>query len=279
MRKLHQIASATTLSAAQLVQRATRSPAELTSDEIKLLKKRFWADETEADRRALIDAERGLVRVSRDYYKHTVEELEQLRARFYDGNEGEAIGNAWHEADWRWKAERKKVKDEELQWTLASDRCPAWMKKWIRETGADESWGFARYIDPAAALKYDIEEYDSCTGALFLNTGAELGFCSPIKSRFTLDEIQWPGPQPDLIEIRSRSAAQAREESEYANTPEPDAPKEDPDDAEGRAKFQMLREHFKAIRHQEGPAAHLHTLLKNVFIVLDDAAMYRQNGV
>lgn len=42
---------------------------------------------------------------------------------------------------------------------LSSDECPDWIKRYINETGANEYYGFARYIDPMAASKYDIQGY------------------------------------------------------------------------------------------------------------------------
>lgn len=65
---------------------------------------------------------------------------------------------------------------DDLLESLASRNCPDWAKRWINETNTAEPWGYARYIDPEACQKYDLDEYHSRADAALLRLEMGLGF-------------------------------------------------------------------------------------------------------
>ena len=289
------VASVTALATEELVKRAVQTPKKITSEELDLLKKRFWADRTDAQKRTIIHAESDLMSVSNKHFQRCIDELEQIRASLYDQGEGEAIKSAWDEADRRRKADRQKEKDEDLQRTLASKRCPDWVERWVEETGGNDHYGFARYIDPRAVSKYDMDEYESKADAQITPAQARLSFGSVMGLAFKIQNLGWPDPTAQVSAASSRSKSPAAEdldqESVIEDSPEPPSLRDDPDDLERRASFEMLRKHFNATvrsksrRRSQGIEEEplQETLeggiLDNVFLVLDEDSMYSTGWV
>jgi hypothetical protein len=284
------VATATTLAIEELVKRAVQSPRELTSEEVALLKKRFWADRTDAEKRTIVHAESVLMNVSNEHFQRCIDELEQIRAPLYDQGEGKAIKNAWDEADRRRKADRQKEKDDDLQRTLVSKKRPDWVRRWIEETGGNAHCGFARYINPRAVSKYDMDEYESKADAQITSAQAKLSFASVMESAFRIQDLEWPDPTAQVSAPSSRSKPPAAEDfnqkSVIEDNPEPPSPRDDPDDLGRRAKFEMLRKHFNATvrsksrrrprgTEEESKQVTLEVgILDNLFLVLDEDSMY-----
>ncbi|KAI0168253.1 hypothetical protein BJ166DRAFT_590705 [Pestalotiopsis sp. NC0098] len=253
------LAAATELTKAQLLERAATSCDALTDAEIGLLLERYWRDVTDAEGRAASVAREaldpGAHAYSRGQWEALADQLARARAPLYEENELEALQNAPKEWTWRITADSRAREAAEME--RAMRNAAPWIQRlWIEDLQdrPEVRWGYAVFYDPAIKAEMGEERYDDylarADGVLqWAQWAIRCG--SVIESRFSQQRLEWPA---DL-------AAAAEKQPNLVAT------------------FQKLREAFKSARAapkkhvwQPGPGIN-DNLLQNVFLVIDrDAA-------
>lgn len=213
------IATASTLTKPDLLKRAAESPSELTTSEVDLLKERYWLDVTRTETNARASASSALLAVSQDHWREVTEQLKKVRASLYEEHEAKAMENAEWEA-WRRMVEASKARRrQEAEGGLA--RARPWVRRLWEEDKGEKVWGYAVFVDPDVNGGRQEEYLSRRDAALFHATGA-IGCGDTIGARWKLQRLDWP-----------KAAAGGGEKSE---------------DEGLAAKFDTLRERFKAIR-------------------------------
>lgn len=280
------ISSVTALSRSALIQRATESPELLTEAELDLLLDRYWVLVTDVEQKVQMSASGQLLRISREHEKATMEHLELLRKPLYDHtNEGQALESALAELKRRSDAEATLRYNKDLQDALASFKGPDWARRLLEEEKGTKPWGFAKYVDPLAAVHFDLEHYFSRTDTLLTFAKTNIRYGRLLSGKFLLQSLDWPGTDP-TIQGRAGNVAQHLQSHKDQEFDEKDAARvymasKQADDIEAlRTKFQMLREHFRSIRDRprlprygSGGRCRYDALIEgvlgNAFIVID----------
>jgi hypothetical protein len=188
------LGSATHLQRHVLLERAASAPDQLTPRELDLLKHRYWLDKTISETRTLarvgggLDGSHGY---KGGHCERLVSRFEQLRAPYYDINEYDALTNAREESLRRWRASIKRRTEESLQRTLVSSKCPPWAKRLLGEQGLEKFWGFAKFMNPATALEYDMETYEAYVDDLLDHAKDSAGL-EALGRKFSIDPLEWP---------------------------------------------------------------------------------------
>jgi uncharacterized pyridoxamine 5'-phosphate oxidase family protein len=275
------VAASTSLSKAELLERAASSPSELSVGEYRLLEQRFWLDLTAAEKNAQAAAERTLAVSEENWYKVT-DQLKKARAMLYDNNEEAALLNAENEEWRRMLADLKEDEKREVESRLATAQ--PWVKQLWDENQAEKDWGYAVFCDPEAAN----EEYESKRDGALFNARTATGCGDAIGSRCRLQYLDWPD-NPTLKQTSHHDTARERPEL-VQNDPEPGRVKlvtisNDTKDiyttSELEARFQVLRHHFIDLRDRPSKRQKTATatqtdrgalrdgILRNVFLVID----------
>jgi hypothetical protein len=269
------MATLTSLSRAELLERAASSPCELSTEEIRLLIRRFWLDPTAAE----IDTQRATqsaFAVSEEEFYRVTDQLKKVRAMLYDNNEEAALRNA---EDEEWKRmidatneERKQEVESQLPFAQP------WVKRLWEEDLAEKDWGYAVFIAPGAAAN---EEYAWRYDGALWNAHLTTGCAGTISNRWRLQYLDWPD-DPALKQLPHHDTAN---EELIGIEPGPGRVKRftlsgDTRDiyttSELESRFQALRQHFIAVRDRpsERQSTKSNTqlqdgILRNVFLVID----------
>lgn len=174
-----------------------------------------------------------------------------------------------------------------IQEALGSPQCLVWAKQWLRETQGQEQWGFARYIDHGDIRErlreenhlfedeLDEEEprlvvaYKDRTAKLVRIQHKRIGYGKALSRQFRLQGMTWPQSRVDKAQSKQKFL-------------DGDVTDRFEDDILLRAKFQVLRTRFKALRDRPRDTVMDKDtkrkglrpgLLSNVFIVVDKACM------
>jgi hypothetical protein len=278
------VAMSTELSRAEVLERAASSPSELSSEEIVLLRQRFWLDLTAAEIDAHRAAQRALA-VSDEVFFGVTDQLKKVRAMLYDNNEEAAL---WNAEDGKWQ--RMKVAHKEKRKQEVESRLPtaqSWIRRLWDEDQSEQRWGYAVYHDPEA----DSEEYECRRDATLSSAKRNAGCVGLMARQWRLQRLDSPEDpilcQTPLYDI----ACEHQEYLEYLKILRVPGrptlirgPQDIPDmytTSQLLAKFQVLRQHFKAARdHASGgqstvndsktsPGGLLDGMLRNVFLVID----------
>lgn len=196
------LASSTLLSRQAILERAVSSPEQLTSGELRLLDHRYWRDKTIPEMRVLAGVAEtldGPCLVPGCYSERLFSKIEQLRAPYYETNEASALANARKETKRRRRASHERREEEKLQRTLASSQCPHWAKRLLREQGLEKSWGFARFVDPTVAERYDVEDYEAQVENLLDCARCSAGI-ETLCQNFLFEVLEWPAQLPRVEE-------------------------------------------------------------------------------
>jgi len=275
------VAASTNLPRAELVKRAASCPSELSTQEITLLKQRFWLDLTKAETDARAAAERALA-VTEEHWQRVTDQLKKARAMLYDDDEEAALSNAWTE-EWRRRmVARKQLRKQQAESRLATAQ--PWVKRLWDEDHAEKNWGYAVYRDPEAFN----EGYEVRRDATLRQAQGRAGCGGPIGNKWRLQYLDWPG-DPKVSQTPLHNSA--NQDSELVETHiEPGRPKLfsgpfDPPDlytaSQLQERFQALRQHFIATRDHDsasqGTASDSQTspgglqdgILRNCFLVID----------
>jgi hypothetical protein len=275
------VAMSTKLSRAELLERAASSPSELSSEEIVLLRQRFWLDLTAAEIDAHRAAQRALA-VSDEVFFEVTDQLRKVRAMLYDNNEEAALWNAEDE-NWRhMMVAHKEKRKQEVESRLPTAQ--PWLRRLWDEDQGEKEWGYAVYHDPEA----DSEEYECRRDATLSSAKRNAGCVGLMARQWGLQRLDWPD---DPILCQTPLYDIACEHLEYLKTLDvPGRPIriQGPYDILDMyttpqlvAKFQVLRQHFKPARdHASGgqvtandtktsPGGLQEGILKNVFLVID----------
>lgn len=161
--------SVTALSRSAHMQRAAESPELLTEVELDLLLDRNWVGMTNIEQRAQMSASDQLLQILREHERATMERLELLRKQLYDHtNEEKALESALVELKRRGDAEATLRYNTDLQDALASFKGLDWAKTFLEEERATKPGGFTKYIDPLAAVHFDLEHCFVRTDAVLM---------------------------------------------------------------------------------------------------------------
>ncbi|KAG9656845.1 hypothetical protein KCU95_g12376, partial [Aureobasidium melanogenum] len=301
------VAATTSLTKAELLERAASSPSTLSAGEIDLLKRRYWLGLTREEMTPSFSsaAKRNLFSLSQEHLQQATEQLKKVRAMLYDANEEDALWNAEME-DWqRMMDASKQRKKQEVESRLPTAR--PWVKRLWEEDQGEKNWGYAVFRDPTAVN----EEYDSRKGAVLMHAKGAIGCGETIAARWRLQSMDWPEisqsphnrtgserPQStshvNVLPIRKDKVLFDQETSrpkellkddqkhEHVKPVSEDKDKRDEETTfELEARFQVLRQHFRKVRDRspERQSTALYPLtdrdeledgiLKNVFLVID----------
>jgi len=222
--------------------------------------------------------------------------------------------------------------DNAVQGSLDSPQCPAWAKRWLRETQGEEQWGFARYIDHGDIREklrekdhlYDdeldeeeprlVDDYKARTAKLAKAAHKRMGYGKALSRQFRLQGMTWPQSSVDKAQstwetengqARDRDLDKLEAQAEEDEDDDLDLTADElrtrdnmellkqkfldgdltdrfEDDIFLRAKFQVLRTRFKALRDKPRDTGMDKDtkrkglrpgLLSNVFVVVDKACM------
>ncbi|KAF3017462.1 hypothetical protein E8E14_009574 [Neopestalotiopsis sp. 37M] len=256
------LAAVTELSKAQLLERAVKSPNDLTDAESELLWRRYWRHVSWTEGSAAMHARDilfpGRSFDSPDPWEDLEVRLARARQPLYEENELEAWKNAGHELSRRRKADFEAQQAEEIG-RVMREAAPWIQRLWVEDL-QDQGpavWGYAIFRDPAIEAEMGDMAYDDYlvhAGGIIKWAKMALRCGSTIESRFRQSLLKWPA---DL------------------NSPRQAA---DGGQQDLGATFQRLREVFKSARAaprqngQQGLGID-DNLLRNVFLVVDrDAA-------
>lgn len=285
------------ISKAELLQRAARSPRELTDAELDLLSLRYWRDyPTEAEKAAALTVH-DLFGGDDDAWMAAYTELQAVRAPLYeDVNEAEALENAQAESSRRLSEQvfgggggRKEWEDKCLQ-TMALAR--PWVRRMWEEDGGFGSrrrWGVTYFVVPSVMEdERRADDYMSRVSGVFWWGKDAMACGEELDRRWEYQRLDWP---ESVSETRLRAADEDvdialrmmpikrfrdgdfDDSGDSAVSPQAEAPHEDRtednDDTADRARLetvQKLREHFVTLR-EEGKLES--GMLPNAFIVVD----------
>ncbi|KAH0366070.1 hypothetical protein KCU65_g5625, partial [Aureobasidium melanogenum] len=271
------VAATTSLSKAELLERAASSPSTLSAGESDLLKRRYWLGLTREELTPSLSsaAKRNLYSLSPEHLQQATDQLKKVRGMLYDVNEEDALWNAEME-DWRRMMDASKQrKKQEVESRLPTAQ--PWVKRLWEEDQAEKSWGYAVFRDPKAAN----EEYEVRKDAVLMSAREAIGCGDTIGARWRLQYLDQPD---DLILSQSPDNPTASERPQSTSSvnilpvhkdrllsdPEISRPKElledDKDQEQAKAvsenedkrdekttseleaKFQVLRQHFRNVR-------------------------------
>jgi hypothetical protein len=274
----------TKLSRAELLERAASSPSQLSIEEIVLLEQRFWLDLTATETNAQRTVHRALA-VSEEVFYRETDRLKKVRAMLYDNNEEAAL---WNAGDEKWR--RLMVSHKEKQKQEVESQLPfaqPWVRRLWDEDQGEKNWGYAVYHDPEA----DSDEYECRRDATLSSAKTGAGCVSLMACQWRLQRLDWPD-NPILCKTPLYNIA--CEHLEYLKHIETlrvpgrptliRGPQDIPDiytTSQLLARFQVLRQHFRAARdHASGgqsivkdaktsSGGLLDGMLRNVFLVID----------
>ncbi|TGO14339.1 hypothetical protein BTUL_0054g00070 [Botrytis tulipae] len=152
------ISAATSLSRAELIEKAVTNRVSLTDSEVLILKDRFWTSPTQEENLRITD---GFM----DLSEEAGDEFFDAKAPAYLENEEEAFNVGIHEFWGREKAVRNYQLDDVLN--AALPYAPEWIKQLYKE--GKQQWGFVCFYD-AAAQTIDaerLEEFQFALGNFF----------------------------------------------------------------------------------------------------------------
>ncbi|KAK8091948.1 hypothetical protein PG997_002309 [Apiospora hydei] len=251
------IRKCTSLSRADLVQRAAHAPEELTAAEIDLVKEHYWLDISPSEDETRIKLNYALCKVSNEHYEGIFNRVKAVRAPFYAQDEAEAIYNAQVEHGRRAMVEYRARVEREAQAQLAKlDARRPWLRRFYEDAQAAGGWGYVQYKDPAAFdSEAQKEQHDSYLSGRALHARIALSFPNRLDVLHAPEFPGWPSGTPDLL---LGDDGLPREEG-------PDV------DANLEARFQKLR------RRSEG--GFRKGVLTNVFLVHDRGTVHTVLGM
>lgn len=172
---------------------------------------------------------------------------------------------------------------------MTSFKGPDWARRLLEEEKGTKPWGFAQYVDPLAAVHFELEHYFARTDALLMFAKTNVRYGKLLSGEFLLQHLDWPGTDPATRD-RTVYVAQRMQSHEDQEFDEKDAARvymasKQPNDIQAlRTKFRLLREHFRSIRDrtrlpQYGNGgrcrydALIEGVLSNAFIVIDSTCI------
>jgi hypothetical protein len=275
------VATSTSLSKVELLERAVSAPSELSVKEYRLLEQRFWLDLTAAELETQTAAQLALATSEEVFYQVTGQ-LKKVRAMLHDNNEEAALLNAGNEEWRRMLADLNERDKQEVESRLPTAQ--SWVKRLWDEEQGEKNWGYAVYRAPEAVN----EEYE-CRRDARLDQAKLIAGCVGTMSRnWRLQYLDWPD-SPSLSQAPLCDPA-GEDSGRVEDRVEPGRPKRflglyNPPDmytaSQLQARFLVLRQHFIAARDdttgKQETASNSQTsrsglqdgILRNVFLVID----------
>lgn len=273
------VATTTKLSKAELIERAASSPSELSVEEYRLLRDRFWLNLTAAELETQRSAQYA-ISTSEEVYWQVTGPLKKVRAMLHDSNEEAALSNAKLEQARRMMADLKERDKQAVESRLPTAH--PWVKRLWQEDQGKKAWGYAVYYAPGA---YD-EEYQCRIDARLHSAQLNAGCVGPMSRRWRLQELSWPDspmlrqtPLPDPADEELEIRAVPGRPRIFHGPPW--QPPNIYTASQLEDRFQALRQHFVAARDhasgrsgtasdsQTNPGALQDGILRNVFLVID----------
>ena len=135
-----------------------------------------------------------LILISPKHKEATIDQLRLPRKPLYDNAyEYQAIEGAGVELKRRFDTKAALRHESELQTTMAGFRDPGWARRLLEQEKGAKPWMFAQYLDPAVAMYFDIEHYDSGTDALLMFAQTSTRFDDLLRDMFHLQTLDRPG--------------------------------------------------------------------------------------
>lgn len=291
------IAALGSSSKAELLQRAARSPRELTDDEVNLLSLRYWRDyPTDAEKATALTAH-DLFGGDNDVWMAAYRELQAVRAPLYDDvNKAEALANAQTEASRRlteralYGADGRKARETKCVKTMALAR--PWVRRMWDEDGGFGSrgkWGITYFVVPSVMEdERRADDYiDRAANVLWWGRSA-MACGEELDWRWEYQRLGWPEGVPEtrlraadenvdlavrILPINKFRDGGSGGSGDGVVPPQAEGPREERvkqnDNTADRARLeavQKLRDHFVSLR-EEGRLKP--GMLPNVFIVVD----------
>ncbi|EFQ98547.1 hypothetical protein MGYG_01574 [Nannizzia gypsea CBS 118893] len=242
------IAKVSGLSTEDLLKLGAESPTELTDSELLLLNNRFWTFGSGTEDQPQFHAFDALLAVSEAHFLETIERLDRVRDAFYTEHETKALSNSWTEQGRRHIVATKEKERKDLE---NLPKTHPWVRSMWEGGYAKKHWGYAVYKDPATQKdERDVENYECRRSALIHYALGMMSCPYIIETRWKMQTLQWPAG----VESEEHGGKGVKELT---------------------ARFNALREHFKAVRDLEPETRQTKTgglfegLLKNVFLVLN----------
>ncbi|OQO10977.1 hypothetical protein B0A48_05232 [Cryoendolithus antarcticus] len=247
------------LNRVDLVKRAKHSPSDLTTDEIILLKGRYWTDQTDAEAARQSSALSGLLAVGQEHWKETTEQLKRIRSLICEDEEEDAIFEAAME-EWRRRMDsskqRQRAEVEKQMW-----RAQPWVKRLWEEEHGDKEWGFMIFVSPEIE---DRERWGAHMGALLWKAMGAVGCVGIMSRQWKLWSLQWPAQEVADGNSKSLEASDPKDQNGQKDHEGELQGEDSTEDAHGNAQprehqmvedtslapedtFERLRQHFKML--------------------------------
>nr|OQO19695.1 hypothetical protein B0A51_12068 [Rachicladosporium sp. CCFEE 5018] len=283
------------LSRTDLVNRAVDSPSDLTTDEISLLKKRYWTDQTDAEAARQSSALSGLLAVSQGHWKETTEQLKRVRSLVCEEREEDAIFEAAMEEWRRSMNDLKSGQSAEVEKQL--ERAQPWVKRMWEEDKGEKRWGFMMFVHPEVEEDGWREHMD---GLLFHAQDAVGCGGAAIGGQWKLQQLQWPaddGQEMPSEELGSHTTGPVQPVEHETEAEDDDDHQTDNGESHmvsiaedllppPEALFVRLRQQFRSLSRRPAKRRKLDDsdetattsdgILINVFLVVSDQSMESQ---
>ncbi|KAK6442069.1 hypothetical protein LTR95_001688 [Oleoguttula sp. CCFEE 5521] len=271
---------------------------DLTTDEIALLKNRYWTDGTEAEAACQSSALSGLLAVSQEYWKETTEQLKGIRNLVCEDQEEDAIFEAAMEEWRRGTSDLKSGQNAEVEKQL--ERAQPWVRRMWQEDKGEKYWGFMIFVHP------EVEEdgWRAHTDGLLFHARDAVG-CggTTIGRQWKIQDLQWPandfrevppeGSEGDeasttvSVQLNSHEAeADGNDDQQPEDTSFQVLPIAEDLGPAPEALFARLRQEFRylsrrpakrrKLKHSDETTIPSNGILSNVFLVVSDQSMESQ---
>ncbi|GAB1217037.1 hypothetical protein ATERTT37_006258 [Aspergillus terreus] len=143
------IAAVSTLSKAELIQKAIQSPKELSAKEESLIQRRFWTGVTDKEYDASIDALNALSELPNEVYIEITERLRRFQQVLYEEREDEALESIKQQVSRDAEAVAQAEKQRELEiLDKVFEKGKPWLRQLWEEDQGKKPWGFAVFENP-----------------------------------------------------------------------------------------------------------------------------------
>ncbi|KAB8217939.1 hypothetical protein BDV33DRAFT_232458 [Aspergillus novoparasiticus] len=154
------IAAVSTLTKAELIQRAIESPKDLTEKEVELIQYSLWTGAFDNVSDAYFDALTALRGISYDYCIEMEERLRRFQRLLYEEREDEAFDSVVKHLSGDDEEVAKAMEQEELeQLNAVFEKGNPWLRQLWKEDQGKKPWGFAVFENPQFTIDNRRELY------------------------------------------------------------------------------------------------------------------------
>lgn len=143
------IAAVSSLTKAELIQKAIESPKELTREEDYLIQERFWTSMTDDEFNVHYEALAALSEISEDYCNEMEERLRRFQRLLYEEREDEAFESVMKQLSEDGEAATQAYKRSEMEiLDTVFEQGKPWLRQLWEEDQDKRPWGFAIFENP-----------------------------------------------------------------------------------------------------------------------------------